>query len=282
LSRNGILVGTTRFDLKANSFFIHGNKSQVQFDYPGKICAPVELGDIIFICTLVVSDKRYFERLTISQFKLDNNTKRVLSWTIDNDKQLYLLSHFPKFICVKGILHREDYVLANNSGCLGSYGLIQRPGDLVFISGTLLDALLARKRTIKKPDMYGKSTEHQQPFLYGWPGNWMANCHLCLDTDNFANNYLSLNIGEPTVAAFSIYNQQAREILGDLASSLGAKAKKTALDAGVSHFIDSFSQFPYEDGYGRKLEQDNFQDRTYPSDSDEGTAVVHTTIRLVE
>src|SRR4030067_3067090 len=53
LTKTGIQAGAIRFDLVANAFFIHGQKAQVQFYYPGKIKGTVELADIIFISTLV-------------------------------------------------------------------------------------------------------------------------------------------------------------------------------------------------------------------------------------
>ena len=113
LTKTSLHTGGIPFDLVADSFFIHGNKSQVKFDYGHKNLS-VELGDLIFICTLVFQGKRYFERMTITQFKMDNDRKNIVSWTIDNRKQLYLLSRFPKFECVKGVLPKKKFNLPNS------------------------------------------------------------------------------------------------------------------------------------------------------------------------
>ena len=244
-----------------------------QFDYPGRIEEAVELGDLIFICTLVAESKRFFERMTISQFKKDNKTKKIFSWTINNDKQLYLLSRFPKFKCVEGVLPKRDYCLSNTSGCLGSYGLIQEMGDFTFVSATCLDALLGKTKTIRKNELYGKSASHEELLVDGFI---IDNCQLCLETYKFANDYLSLNIGEPTVVNYVNQNLQARAILGDLAHSMRAQTKKGAVPKGFMKFLDSFKEFPYSDGFG----QDDRLDDLAPSDENSGIGIVHTTVRL--
>jgi hypothetical protein len=273
LTKRGLKVDNIQFDLIANSLFIHGKKAQVQFSYPGQIKEPVELGDLIFICTLVIQGKRYLEKITISQFKQDNDTRNVFSWTINNDKQLYLLSRFPKFRCVEGIFPKKEYCLPNYSGCLGSYGLIQKPGELVFVSATRLNIFLGKTKTIRKNELYEK------PFLYVWRlfySELFNNCQFCPEVYSFADNYLSLNIGEPTVVRFSNYNLQVKRLLGYLAHSLRAKPTHGPYAGEIRSFIDSFRRFPYEDGFGRDESMENLP----PSDENNGVAVVHTTINL--
>lgn len=275
LTKTNLQAGKIRFDLVANSVFVHGKKSQVEFDYPGQTSGPVELGDLIFICTLVFQGKRYFERMTISQFKMDNDTKNIFSWTIDNDKQLYLLSRFPKFKCVEGILPKKEYSLPNTSGCLGSYGLIQKPGDFTFVSGTRLDALLGKRKTIRKYELYGNSAYHRRLLSYR---SIINGCHLCLDAYSFADNYLGLNIGEPIVVLQTNHNLQARAILGYLVRSLRVESKKGRPTPGVARFIDSFRQFPYADGFG----QDDRPEDLGSVDENNGIGIVHATVKLGE
>jgi hypothetical protein len=119
------------FELSTSSIFIHGNKSQVTFDYYGEN-KPGELGDLIFIISLVLNRQIYFEKLTVNQFKRDKTGQKSIAWEIDH-KQLYLLSRFPKFRVVKGLIPKKEFSLPNYSGCLGSFGLLYRPGDFVFV-----------------------------------------------------------------------------------------------------------------------------------------------------
>ncbi|GFP37652.1 hypothetical protein HKBW3S44_01329 [Candidatus Hakubella thermalkaliphila] len=60
----------TYFELLTRSIFIHGNKSQVEFDYYGQNMQG-EFGDLIFIISVVFNGWKYFEKLTINQFKKD-------------------------------------------------------------------------------------------------------------------------------------------------------------------------------------------------------------------
>jgi hypothetical protein len=275
LSKKNLLAGPTKFDLETNSVFIHGKKAQVEFNYSGPTTGSVELGDLIFICTLVFQGKRYLERMTISQFKKDNDTRNVFSWTIDNDKQLYLLSRFPKFKCVEGILPKTiEYNLPNRSGCLGSYGLIQEPGEFVFVSATCLDSLLGKKKTIRKYELYGNSAYRGRILVNRFI---IDSCHLCLDAYIFADNYLGLNIGEPLVVCQTSYNLQARKLLDYLLRFLKAKFANKNPPPSVAGFIDSFRRFPYADGFGQDFGDDeNF------GDENNGIGIVHTTIKMGE
>ena len=111
------------FSVSTNSIFIHGNKSQVEFEYYGKSTRR-ELGDIIFILSVVYNGKKYFEKMTINQVK---KSKNVL-WNFNNDsakEQLYLLSRFPTFRGTNNsLIPTKNYNLPNCSGCLGSHGLL--------------------------------------------------------------------------------------------------------------------------------------------------------------
>jgi len=62
----GWCTSTNKFKIDTRSIFIHGNKSIVKLECSGEKC---ELGDIIFILSIVYKGKKYFEKLTISQMK---------------------------------------------------------------------------------------------------------------------------------------------------------------------------------------------------------------------
>ncbi len=263
-------AGSTKFDINTNSVFVHGNKVQIDFDYSDKRYKSVELGDLIFICSFIFQGKRQFERMTITQFKMEDKKKKTC-WTINNPKQLYLLSHFPKFKCVRGMLPKnKEYSLPNLSDCLGSYGLIKR-GDFAFISATDLHSILPDNKIIKQSNLYMNSTAHRRINL----GYFIIdNCHICLHSYSFAYNYLGLNIGEPLIAPYGQYNLQARALLSHLISTL--KLKNLQSQPNIAKLIESFSQFPYADN----LAQRDFIESDFGLD--DGIGIIHTSIRAGE
>jgi len=132
-----------RFRLE--SFFIHGNRSQVQFDYYGKI-AQKEMGDLILVSTMTYMSKPILQKMTIVQAKKDTYKARS-SWAIDLE-QLHFLSTWPIFTGIKGIFPKTKNVIIDNSGCMGSYILYRDPGDFVFIAAPTLCRLLGSKKRI--------------------------------------------------------------------------------------------------------------------------------------
>lgn len=54
---NGLSVLTNRFKISTKSIFIHGNKSQVEFEYYGQR-AQRELGDLVFILSVIYNGRR--------------------------------------------------------------------------------------------------------------------------------------------------------------------------------------------------------------------------------
>lgn len=142
---NGLSTSTNSFEISTKGIFIHGNKSQITFEYYGQ---PVqtELGDLIFILSIVYNGIKNFEKFTISQFKKDNKNLR---WDLSNKEQLYLLSRFPTFKGVKGsLIPQREFNLPNYSGCLGSFNLLFRPGDFVFVSAPRLESFLNDRKSI--------------------------------------------------------------------------------------------------------------------------------------
>ncbi len=133
------------FHISTTSIFIHGNRSQVEFEYYEEK-KQRELGDIIFILSVVYNGKKYFEKMTITQVKKSKTT----SWSFYRNsakEQLYLLSRFPTFRGVRNsLIPAKDYNLSNNSGCLGTHGLLYFPGDFALISSKELEAILSAKK----------------------------------------------------------------------------------------------------------------------------------------
>jgi hypothetical protein len=276
LKKRGMGVYGMPFELLTNSIFIHGNKSQVEFDYYGQKNGSIELGDLIFISTVVFERKKYFEKMTINQFKIDSKRKRAIYWTINNKKQLYLLSRFPTFRPVRGIIPRKEYNLPNQSGCLGSYGLLYRPGDFAFISATRLDSLIGSQRTIRQDELSEHFSGSGRCSLACCPV--LGDCHLCLDLYSFTNHYLRLNIGEPVFAKEGSYNRQAKSLFNDLIVALQRAAKKEKPDQRIIRFLEFFRRFPYTDD----SEQDTFTKNSDSPINNGGIGIIHTTIMLGE
>lgn len=152
-------TSVNRFIISTKSIYIHGVKSRVEFECYGKQeCR--ELGDLIFVLSIVYKGKKCFEKLTISQFKKEREVKEEKSsnrnlprFDIDME-QLYLLSRFPSFRGAKGsLIPNTDYYLPNYSGCLGSYNLLFNPGDFIFLSAKWLEILLASRKSISLKDL---------------------------------------------------------------------------------------------------------------------------------
>ena len=132
-----------KFKITTRGIFIHGSRSRVEFEYYGKRVRR-ELGDLIFILSIIYNRKKYFEKLTISQAKKGDSRLR---WNLSNREQVYLLSRFPQFRGVKGsIIPSRDFNLPNYSGCLGSFNLLFEPGDFIFISAQRLENIVANKK----------------------------------------------------------------------------------------------------------------------------------------
>ncbi|MCX6582881.1 MAG: hypothetical protein NT166_22120 [Candidatus Aminicenantes bacterium] len=131
---------------KQESLFIHGNRSQVQFDYYGKT-AKKEMADLILVSTMTYRSKPVLQKMTIVQAKKDTE-KMKASWAIDSE-QLHFLSTWPVFTGVKGIFpKKEKNVVIDNSGCMGSYLLYREPGDFVFIAAPSLGRFLGGKKRV--------------------------------------------------------------------------------------------------------------------------------------
>ena len=272
----------TWFELITKSIFVHGNKSQVEFDFYGQN-KQRELCDLIFIVSVVLNGQKYFEKFTLNQFKKEKRSSRVV-WSLSNKEQLYLLSRFPSFRGVKGsLIPMKNYNLSNYSGCLGSYGLLHKPGDFAFVSATRLDSFIGDKKTLKMMELHtllNNKVKHLFvwcPILYPPVGNIFGNCHFSHDVFNFVHEYLRMNIGEPIFMKIGIDNPQARNFLHELMLAIESKARKEKSKRILS-FINAFRKFPYVDRKG----QNRFNEGVDFDFEGGGIGIIHTTIDLRE
>lgn len=118
---------------------IHGSRSYVEFFHRDR---PVtkELGDSVYITVVTQGRERVLERVCFVQNKLADSGKRT-AWRID-EGQLFLLKNFPRFSGNRGIFRRSrDVIFKNPGGCLGAYGLLASPGEMVFAAAPLVEAV---------------------------------------------------------------------------------------------------------------------------------------------
>ncbi len=281
------------FELSTRSIFIHGNKSQVKFDCYGQSVPSIELGDLIFIISVVFDNKKYFEKFTINQFKRDKRNTKSISWSIGNRKQLYLLSRFPTFRGVKGLIPKKDFNLPNYSGCLGSYGLLYNPGDFAFVSATGLDSFIGHKKTLKKKELYHLTEKYLFPYFpYFYPDidellslssefkrylswNLFGNYHRAYNVFDFAHKYLRVGIGEPIFMKIGIYNSLAKNFLHELFSAVKIKARR---ERDILKFIDGFFRYDYASSEG----EGSFRGNIEFDFEGGGIGIIHTIINLGE
>jgi hypothetical protein len=304
IDRKKIIIST-------KSIFIHGRKSQVKFKYYGKETQR-ELGDIIFILSVVYKNKKYFEKLTINQVKKAKPSSPI-KWNFNNKsslEQLYLLSRFPSFKGVKGslILPQKEYKLPNYSNCLGTHGFLYYPGDFALVSSKLLDIILSsRKRTFYLKDLLNLEYlefVNQKASLLFWRNvynlfskfckfryffpNWqlplLINKCVIYNAYDFAREYLLGHIGELIYAKEEVFpflfpqNNFALRFLQDLLSMLESRSKK---DKAVQNFISSFNMYSYANLGGGGSESIA---GSYDMEFEEGggIGIVHTVINLGE
>jgi len=283
------------FRIISNAVFIHGNISLVKFGYYGEKNKQRELGDLIFIVSVWFRGKRYFEKLTINQFKKDSIKEPNSSWKID-DPQLFLLSRFPIFRGINGSMIKEvDYALANYSGCLGSYGLLFKPGDFAFVSASQLNCYLGNSKSLNKnklydfrnPCQYERNISNQcfnkNKCLFS---NFdcitfqesFGNCHFSAETYDFVQNYLRMRIGETILSEEKIVNPQAKTFLDDLLTKIKTKGEQKHLPI-LAKFVTAYLQNRIPE-YGG--EYNNHQNNEENKKDKKGLGIINVTIDLGE
>lgn len=129
--------------VKLYANMLHGSRSYVEFNYQDK---PVtkELGDMAIITIVTRNKQRLLQRICIIQNKKSSKDR----WDIDIE-QLFLLKNFPPFTGNRGIFRNcPDIAFRNYTGCLGAFGLLNSPGEMIFASAPLISELLRGKRSL--------------------------------------------------------------------------------------------------------------------------------------
>jgi len=282
------------FNIITSSIFIHGNISFVNFKYYGTETTR-ELGDIIFIISIVYNEQKYFEKMTITQIKKSPS----IFWKFNNNsarEQLYLLSRFPPFRGTKGSIvpQRNDYKLPNYSGCLGSYGLFYSPGDMVFSSAKHIESLIIDKHVLKWRDVisirepetanvsYYRTFEEQKVILANfWRYCNFFNCNLfpvlgnsCLahNAFDFSDKYLRGFIGELIYASGYYHDENTLKFLMDLLEAVREKGGE------LKEFVEKFLEYPYNPIGKDFYDPSNSQYNNFHKEG--GLGLVHTTIKL--
>jgi hypothetical protein len=299
---DGLSVSTNKVKISTKSIFIHGNKSQVEFEYYGQRVQR-ELGDLIFILSVIYNGRKYFEKFTISQFKKDDDKLR---WNLSNKEQIYLLSRFPSFRGIKGsIIPMREFNLPNYFGCLGSFNLLFRPGDFVFVSALQLESFLGNRKSLSRANI-SKLEEppcyycpypipfdlpHIEYLFYIWRKLWrhgipipfsppyfigiLVFSRFASNIHEFVDKYLRGNIGELTYSDIGIYNTPAFNFLCELFSAIMIKARKEEKTKFIN-FIDEFFRYPYGGQNGGIREGVEFD---YEGG---GIGIIYTSINLGE
>lgn len=151
--------------IKLNAEMLHGSRSYVEFNYLDK---PVtkELGDMAVISLVTRGHDRLFQRICIIQ----NKKRAGNGWNIDKE-QLFLLKNFPPFTGDKGIFRGcHDMAFRNTSGCLGAFGLIDSPGEMIILSAPRLSRCLHGKKSLSLSDL-SAVVDREHSFAEGG-GSW--------------------------------------------------------------------------------------------------------------
>lgn len=299
---NDLSISVNGFKISTKSIFIHGKRSQVEFEYFGQKVQR-ELGDLIFILSIIYNGKKYFEKFTISQFKKDNN-KSI--WDLSNKEQIYLLSRFPPFHGIRGsIVPMKEFYLPNYSGCLGSFNLLFRPGDFVFVSAPQLEFLLGNKKTLNINDITKLWASHNYYIIYHiyhnwkhieklfsiWSEIWKINPSFLFfpfysigilgfslyayNIHDFVDKYLRGHIGELNYSHIGIYNKPAFDFLQELLSAIMIKAKKEKIEE-LEDFVNEFFGHAYSNNEGGIKEARGFDFEGG------GIGIIYTSINLGE
>ncbi|MCM8807789.1 MAG: hypothetical protein NC926_07620 [Candidatus Omnitrophica bacterium] len=310
-------TSTNRFKISTKSIFIHGprkgEETRVEFEYYGQK-RQTELGDLIFILSIIYNRRKYFEKFTISQFKKDDDRLR---WDLSNKEQVYLLSRFPPFKGVRGsIIPQREFHLPNYSGCLGSYNLLYRPGDFVFVSASSLENFVRNRKSIdiiNISQLWGSpsccftySIFFDRPHIeklfyicekycrYRFPIPFLPLCligilgfsHYASNVYNFVDKYLRGCIGDLIFSDIGVYNKPAFNFLRELLSAIMRKAQKEK-KMEVVNFVNEFFSHPYGGNQGGMREGIEFDDEKGGmkehvefDDEEGGFGIIYTLIDL--
>ena len=139
--------------IKIASKFIHGHRSQIKYNDFNNGTHQCELGDMAVVSAVIENKKLLFQRLCFIQNKKGKHNRASITWIIDS-VQLFLLKHFPAISGVSGILKgHKNIEFLNRSRCLGAYGLLYSPGEMIFVSAPVIADSMKGKKSINSRDI---------------------------------------------------------------------------------------------------------------------------------
>lgn len=233
---------------------LHGSRSYVEFNYMDK---PVtkEMGDMAIISVVTSGKKRLLQKICIIQNKRDT----AEHWSIDLE-QLFLLKNFPPFTGNKGIFRNcRDVTFRNTSGCLGAFGLLSSPGEMIFASAGLVSEFIHGKKSLSASDIfvlsgiYSNTVQDNQTFIpywlpfkhfdskewyyimreivemggyplglpFGQANNFLGNFRFGRDLYDFVRSWTQLSIGEVTCVNDAVTNMGVDAFANFLIRSAG-------------------------------------------------------------
>ncbi len=231
--------------IKVASKFIHGHRSQVKYNGFNNGPHQCELGDMAVVSVVIENGKPIFERLCFIQNKKGKHNKASITWTINLD-QLFLLKHFPAISGVGGILNRHtNIVFLNRSRCLGAYGLLYSPGEMIFVSAPVVADSMKGKKSINSKDIAFPPVLSHNTIWPPWYPYWYCgffsrpicgNTIFTRDIYDFIMAWTQLSIGEILVCNGDVINDEAHK--------LATKMRRAVLedddvlnDAGMGVFV---------------------------------------------
>lgn len=266
------------FSIVCDSFFIHGRNSWVEFNHNSETITR-ELGDIIFMISVVRDWKVYLQRLTINQVK--KTSVNGHSWNIDPE-QLFLLSSLPTFSGAPGSwYYGSEISVPNLSGCLGSFGLIYN-SDFIFESAIdLSDSLGDRQRIslheVRTSISYLSALNNATINVARLPplGFQFSNFRAASDATDFSTKFLRLSIGEWSfISPGWTDNPQARIVPKLIASVVEMLHKHGSDEFGM---ILKYLTIPYN---GISYPNNNGPPPQESTPGEPGTAVFHVVVIL--
>jgi len=196
----------------------------------------------------------------------------------------------------------KEFNLPNYSGCLGSFNLLFRPGDFVFVSAPRLECSMGNRKSIdivniskfwEPPSYYFTypapfDWRHIEELFYFWRRLWrrgmpfpfyfigiLGFSHFAFNIHEFGDKYLRGNIGEIIYSDNGIYNTSTLDFLRDLLSAIKRKAQKEKRTEFIN-FVNEFFAHPYGGNQGGMREGVEFD---YEGG---GIGIIYTSINLGE
>ena len=211
--------GQSYKNVSIHGAMLHGSRSYVEFSHRDR---PVttELGDMAILTIVTAAGDRLLQRLCIVQ----NKKKGSTSWRIDAE-QLFLLRCFPPFTGNRGIFRGcSGLVFRNLSGCLGAYGLLSPPCEMIFSSAPLVEEMLRGANTLKADGISAPSDAwgtynwmdrvYDWDLLEHWPpretwAKFCGNTRFARDITELVRYWTQVNIGEITCSSNEVTNPNA-------------------------------------------------------------------------